>query len=341
MKLKELAALVHGEVVLGDENIEITGASGIRAAKEGEITFLAGRKYLKDLAASGASGVIVKEPLADIPIAQVKAANPHLAFARLLEYFYVKRREPFGISADAYVSTTARLAESVSVHPFCYIADGVSVGKGAAIHPFVFVGENSVIGEECVLHPHVTVRENVQLGNRVIIHSGSVIGSDGFGYVFDRGRHHKIPQVGGVVIEDDVEIGSNVSIDRATTGNTYIGRGTKIDNLVQIAHNVMIGENSIIVAQVGISGSCEIGDYVTIAGQAGIADHVKIESQTMIGAQSGVLSDLTMGAYSGTYAMPHRDWLKVQAVFAKLPELYKRIKDLEEKIREFEGRNPE
>ena len=167
------------------------------------------------------------------------------------------------------------------------------------------------------------------------------IGSDGFGYVFEEGRHYKIPQVGGVIIEDDVEIGSNVSIDRATTGNTIIGKGTKIDNLVQIAHNVKIGNNSIIIAQVGIGGSAEIGNYVTLAGQVGVSDHAKIESETMIGAQSGVMGHVTKGVYSGTFAIPHRDWLKAHAIFTKLPELNKKIKELEEKIKELERRKPE
>jgi UDP-3-O-[3-hydroxymyristoyl] glucosamine N-acyltransferase len=171
------------------------------------------------------------------------------------------------------------------------------------------------------------------------VHSGSVIGSDGFGYVFEEGKHHKIPQVGGVIIEDDVEIGSNVSVDRATTGNTIIGAGTKIDNLVQIAHNVMVGKNSIIVAQVGIGGSTEIGDYVTLAGQVGIADHIMIESGTMIGAQSGVMGNIAKGIYTGSPVMPHRDWLKTQAIITKLPELYKKIRELEGKIKELEGRD--
>ena len=185
----------------------------------------------------------------------------------------------------------------------------------------------------------MTLREKVKIGNRVIVHSGSVIGSDGFGYVFEDGRHYKIPQVGGVIIEDDVEIGSNVSIDRATTENTIIGAGTKVDNLVQIAHNVTIGKNSLIIAQVGIAGSTEIGDFVTLAGQVGVADHATIESETMIGAQSGVRGNVVKGIYSGSPVMPHRDWLKAQAIFARLPELYKRVKELEEKIKELERRD--
>ncbi len=338
MKLKELASLLNGKI-FGDHNIEITGVSGIHEAKEGDITFISSKKYLKDVSACRASCVIVKEPTSDIHITQLKVSNPYLAFAKLLEHFYIKPIKPIGISKNAFVSDKAKTGMNVSVFPFSYISDGVSIGDHTVIHPYVFIGENSTIGEQCIIYPHVTLREGVTIGNKVIIHSGSVIGSEGFGYVFDEGRYHKIPQVGGVVIEDDVEIGSNTSVDRATTGNTIIGKGTKIDNLAQIAHNVKIGNNSIIVAQVGIGGSTEIGDYVTLGGQVGVADHTKIESGTMIGAQSGIMGNVTKGTYTGTPAIPHRDWLKAQAIFAKLPELYKKIRELEEKISELERRN--
>ncbi|MEW6214056.1 MAG: UDP-3-O-(3-hydroxymyristoyl)glucosamine N-acyltransferase [Nitrospirota bacterium] len=343
MKLKEIASLFNGEIIGPPEadDIEITGVSGIKEAKEGDITFVSAERYIKDLSGCRASCVIVKEPIADVGIAQLKVSNPYLAFAKLLEHFYIKPQEPTGISKDAIVSDKAKIGDDVSIFPFSYISDGVSIGDRTVIYPYVFVGENTTIGEQCIIYPNVTLRENVKIGNRVIIHSGSVIGSDGFGYVFGEGRHYKIPQVGGVIIEDDVEIGSNVSVDRATTGNTIIGRGTKIDNLVQIAHNVKIGENSIIIAQVGIGGSTEIGDFVTLAGQVGITDHAKIESETMVGAQSGIMGHVKKGAYSGTPAISHRDWLKAQAIFAKLPELYKKIKELEERIKELERRNPE
>ncbi len=338
MKLGELASLLNGEI-FGDRDIEISGVSGINEAKEGDITFISAKRYVKDLSGSRASCVIVKEPLPGVSIAQLKVSNPHLAFAKLLEHFNLKPPKPLGISKDAIVSDKATIGKDVSIYPFSYIADGVSIGSGTIIHPYVFIGENSLLGEKCIIYPHVTLRENVKIADRVIIHSGSVIGSDGFGYVFDGGKYHKIPQVGGIIIEDDVEIGSNASIDRATTGNTIIGKGTKIDNLVQIGHNVKIGVNSILCGQAGVAGSSEIGDYVTLAGQVGISDHVKIESETMISAQSGVIGNLKKGSYSGTYAMPHRDWLKAQAIFSRLPGLYKKIKELEEKIRELERGN--
>jgi UDP-3-O-[3-hydroxymyristoyl] glucosamine N-acyltransferase len=343
VKLTELASLLNGEIIGPPQanEIEITGVSGIDEAGKGDITFLSSKKYLRNLAACRASCVIVRDPISDLGMVQLRVSNPHLAFAKLLEYFYVKPIKPIGISKEAIVSTGAKIGKNISVFPFSYISDGVTVGDDAVIYPYVFIGANTVLGEGCILHPHVTIREGVKIGNRVIIHSGSVIGSDGFGYISDGGRYHKIPQVGGVIIEDDVEIGSNVSIDRATTGNTIIGKGTKIDNLCQIAHNVRIGSNSVIVAQVGIAGSTEIGDSVTLAGQVGIVDHVKIESGTVIGAQSGVTASLTKGAYAGSPALPHRDWLKAQAVIAKLPELHKKIRELEEKIRKLERRDPE
>lgn len=340
MKLRELASLLNGEIS-GDQETDITGVSGIYGAQKGDITFVSSKKYLKDIAGTRASCVIVKEFITDLRIPQLRVSNPYLGFAKLLEHFYAKPAKPTGISRDAFVSDTATIAEPVSVFPFCYISDDVSVGRETVIHPHVYIGENSSVGEQCIIYPHVTLREGVRIGNRVIIHSGSVIGSDGFGYVFEQGSYYKIPQVGGVIIEDDVEIGANVSIDRATTGNTVIGKGTKIDNLAQIAHNVTIGSHAIIVAQVGIAGSTQAGDYVTLGGQVGVAEHTKIDSGTMVGAQSGIMGHLTKGVYSGSPAIPHRDWLKSQVIFARLPELQKRIQELEEKVRELERRDPE
>jgi len=338
VKLRDIASLVNGEII-GDPDVEITGVSGIRSAQEGDVTFLSDDRYRKYLQGCKASCVLVKESIEALQTAQLKVANPQLAFAKLLGHFYVKPQKPLGISENAIVSDNANIGKNVSIFPFAYISDNVSVGNGTIIYPHVFVGHDTTIGEDCVIYPNVTLRENVRIGNQVIVHSGSVIGSDGFGYVFEEGKHHKIPQVGGVIIEDDVEIGSNVSVDRATTGNTTIGSGTKIDNLVQIAHNVMVGKNSIIVAQVAIGGSTEIGDFVTLAGQVGVADHATIESGTMIGAQSGVIGNIAKGIYTGSPVMPHRDWLKTQAIIAKLPELYKKIRELEGKIKELERRD--
>jgi UDP-3-O-[3-hydroxymyristoyl] glucosamine N-acyltransferase len=329
--LQELAAMLGGEAV-GDPATEIHGAAGISEVKEGEATFLANSKLLKECAGSNASCVVVREFVPELGKPQIIAGNPLYAFARLLEHFYVTPYASTGISPSSFVSQKARIGNNVSIHPFASVFDNAVVGDNTVLYPGVFVGENAVIGEQCLIHPNVTVREKVRIGDRVIIHSGSVVGADGFGYVMEGGRHHKIPQVGGVVIGDDVEIGANVTIDRATTGNTSIGKGTKIDNLVQIAHNVRIGENSIIVSQVGIAGSTEIGNYVVLGGQVGVADHAKIDDGVMVGAQSGVFGHLEKGIHSGSPSIPHRDWLRSIALFAKLPELHKKIKELEEKI---------
>lgn len=338
MRLKEIALMLRGEIK-GEQDIEIQGVAAIHEAKEGEITFLSDIKLLKECARSRASCVVVKNFIPDLDKPQIVVNNPQYAFAKLLEHFYIKPEYPTGISNEAFVSKKAEIGKDVSIFPLAYISDNVFIGDNTVIYPGVFIGNDTVIGNQCIIYPNVTIREKIKIGNSVIIHPGSVIGSDGFGYVFEGGRHHKIPQVGGVIIGDDVEIGANVTIDRATTSNTVIGRGAKIDNLVQIAHNVSVGENSIIVAQVGIGGSAEIGNFVVLGGQAGVADHVKIDDGCMFGAKSGIMGHVTKGIYSGSPAIPHRDWLKSSAVFAKLPELNKKIRELEEKIGFLERRH--
>lgn len=327
-----------GAEITDAPDTEIKGAAGISDAKDGDITFLASTKLVKECIESRASAVVVKEAIPEINKPQLRVSNPQYAFAKLLEHFYVKPLAPAGISNKAFVSDKAKIGKEVSVYPMAFISDGAAIGNKTLVLPGVFVGENSSIGDECLIYPNVTIRENVKIGNGVIIHSGTVIGSDGFGYVMEKGMHYKIPQVGGVIIGDYVEIGANVAIDRATTGNTIIGKGTKIDNLVQVAHNVKVGENSVIAAQVGIAGSTEIGNYVVFGGQVGVADHAKIDDGVMVGAQSGLMGHVAKGIYSGSPVIPHRDWLRSIAIFAKLPELNKRIKELEDKIEKIERR---
>jgi UDP-3-O-[3-hydroxymyristoyl] glucosamine N-acyltransferase len=335
MKLAEFSKIVNGSI-LGDPELEITGASGVREATKGDITFISSPKFLKYLDESKASCVIVKEPIEGLSITQLIAANPHYAFARALECLFPGQPVESGISDMATVSGKASVGKNVAILPFAYVSDDVSIGDGTVLYPGVFIGERTRIGSKCILYPNVTIRENVRIGDRVIVHSGTVIGSDGFGYVFEKGAHYKIPQVGGVVVEDDVEIGSNVSIDRATIGDTIIGTGSKIDNLVQIAHNVKIGEKSLIIAQVGIAGSSEIGSFVTLAGQVGVADHLSIDSGAIVGAQSGIVGHLPKGVFSGTPAIPHKDWLRSQVLFAKLPEMNKKMRELEERLNKLE-----
>lgn len=333
MKLKKIAELINGRVV-GDGDIEISGVSGITDVKDGEITFLSDKKLLPELMKSKASAVILKEPIEGLKIPFIIVKNPLYAFAQLLSYFYLKPPRFTGVHENAFVSKSAFIGENVTVYPFSYIDENAHIGSGTVIFTGVFIGENCSIGENCIIYPNVTIRERIKIGNNVIIHSGAVIGADGFGYVYEGGVHHKIPQVGGVIIEDNVEIGANVTIDRATTGDTVIGKGTKIDNLVQIGHNVKIGSNSILVAQVGIGGSSLIGENVVLGGQVGVSDHAVIESQTMIGAKSGVMPGrLQRGIYSGVPVMPHRDWLKAVSIFSRLPELYKEVKELKDRLR--------
>jgi len=335
MVLRDFSNIVNGTII-GDPDTKIEGVAGIKDAKKGDITFIASGKHMQDLRASKASCVIVKEPFDGIDIPQLKVTNPHYAFAKAIECFYPAQAWKPGVSSMASISEQVGMGRGVTIGPFAHIAADVSIGDETAILAGVYIGEGAKIGNGCIIYPNVTVREKVSIGDRVIIHSGAVIGSDGFGYVFENGSHYKTPQVGGVIIEDDVEIGSNVSIDRATLGNTVIGKGTKIDNLVQIAHNVKIGENSLIIAQVGIAGSSEIGSFVILAGQAGVADHASIDSGTILTAQSGISGRVAKGTYSGYPAIPHGTWLRAQAAFAKLPEMSKKIRELESRLRRLE-----
>ncbi len=332
MKLRELADITGGRVS-GDPDVEITGVSGIKEAGEGDITLLSDRKYLEDVLNSHASAVIVREEPEGLKASMLVVDNPQLAFAKALEVFYGKPFRPAGVSERAVVGANVGMGEDVSIHPLACIGNNVTLGARVVIFPGVYIGEDVSIGDDSVVHANATIRENVRIGSRVTVHAGAVIGADGFGYVSEKGVHHKIPQVGGVIIEDDVEIGANVVIDRATTGNTVVGCGTKIDNLVQVAHNVTIGKHCIIVAQTGISGSVEIGDGVVLGGQVGVRDHVKIGGRAMAGAQSGVTGDIPAGeVYSGTPAIPHRTWLRAQGIYAKLPEYVRRLRDLERKL---------
>ena len=335
MKLGKLADIIGGTVI-GDPELEITGVSGIREAAPGQITFISSPRYLRYLKETRASCVIVKEAVADTPLAQVRAENPSLAFARALEQFHPMAKPEPGISAQASVSPAASLGPDVAVMAHTVVEQGAAVGQGTILYPGVYIGAGSRIGCGCVLYPNVTVREGVTIGDRVIIHSGTVIGADGFGFVFDKGIHHKIPQVGGVVIGDDVEIGANSCVDRATIGNTVIGAGTKIDNLVQVGHNVTVGEHSVLVAQVAIGGSADIGKYVTLAGQVGIADHASVDPGTIIAARSGASGHVAKGIYAGTPIIPHRDWLRASVLHGKLPEMARKIRELEERIQSME-----
>ncbi len=335
MKFKDIAAVLDGQIT-EDIELEINGVAGIADAKDGDITFFADKKWLKDLKDCMASAVIVKEEIKDIGKPQIIVKNPLYSFSKLLAIFYPVSHPDKGLSEFAFISNKASLSQNVSIQPFAFISDGVKIGAGSIIYPNVFIGKNTKVGDNCLIYPNVVIQHGVTIGNRVIIYSGAVIGSDGFGYVQEGGIHHKIPQIGTVIIEDDVEIGANTTIDRATTGATIIGRGSKIDNLVQIGHNVRVGSNVILVSQTGIGGSSEVGDGVVLGGQVGVADHVIIEAGTMIAAKAGVMGKVTRGIYSGAPALPHKDWWRAIAIFNKLPELKRKVDELEEKVKQLE-----
>ena len=334
--LKELAELIGGTVV-GDGDVEIHRVAGIDSAKPGEITFLANPKYLPLLQSTKASAVMVM-PGVDAPgVPLLVCPNPYLAFAKVLTALHVAKPEYRGIMEGAYVDPEAKIADGVTIYPGCVIGKNVSVGSGTTLYPGVLLYDNVTVGEDCLIHAGTVVRERCRIGNRVIVQPKAVIGSDGFGFAPDGSSYFKIPQVGIVVIEDDVEIGANCCLDRAALGETRIGRGTKLDNLVQIAHNVKIGADSIIVAQVGIAGSTEIGKHCTLGGQVGVAGPIKVGDNTMVGAQSGISGNVAGGeVVSGTPAIPHRDWLKAATSFSKLPEMRKEIKRLKKQVEELQ-----
>ncbi|MBI5198252.1 MAG: UDP-3-O-(3-hydroxymyristoyl)glucosamine N-acyltransferase [Nitrospirae bacterium] len=338
--LGEIADCLKGTLVGGEAGLTIQGVSPIREAQPGRITFVGHRRYLSDLEKTKASAVVIANDLAppDIRIPSIRVANAYYAFAQLMALFYRLPMPPAGVHPQASVGKS-RLGKEISIGPFVTVSDNAVIGDRVVLYPGVYVGEGVQIGEESLIYPQVTLREGVTIGKRVIIHSGSVIGSDGYGFVFHEGKHHKILQAGGVVIEDDVEIGANVTIDRGTLGNTHIKRGTKMDNLVQIGHNVVVGEHTLLVAQSGISGSTELGNYVVLAGQAGVAGHLRISDNVRVSAKGGVTKDIPSGqTVSGFPAVPHRDWLKAQAVFQQLPELKEKIAALERRLAELQGR---
>jgi len=334
IKLKEIASLIKGELK-GDGDVTITGASGIKEAGDGELTFLANPKYASLVESTRAAAVIVEKGWS-VPTTKplIRVDNASLAFNKLIELFGPKKLEfPRGVHAMAVVSKKAKLGTNVSVGPFAVIEEAAVIGDRTVIRSGVYIGHGTTVGADCHLYPNVIIRERCEIGNRVFIHGGSVIGSDGFGYVAVKGVHQKIPQIGRVVIEDDVEIGSNVTIDRARFDKTIIRTGTKIDNLVQIAHNCDIGENSIIVAQVGISGSTSIGKNVILAGQVGVVGHVSIGDNTIIGAKGGVSKSVPPNAYYiGIPAIEGKHFKKVHAAYMRLPSLMSKVRELEQKL---------
>jgi UDP-3-O-[3-hydroxymyristoyl] glucosamine N-acyltransferase len=339
MKLSELAAHIAGDFT-GDGALDICGVAGIREAGEGEISFIANPRYAPEAAVTKASAVIVFEDWnSACPSALIRVKNPDEAFAKAAMLFYTPPERPAaGIHPSAVVAADAEIGENVSIGALCVIESAAKIGSGTVILPQCYIGCKAIVGADCWIYPQVSLREEVKIGNRVIIHNGTVVGSDGFGYSVDpQGVRTKIPQIGIVEIGDDVEIGANVTIDRARFGQTRIGKGVKIDNLVQIAHNVVIGDYSVIIAQVAIAGSVHIGSKVIIAGQAGIAGHLHVGDGAVIGAKAAVTKDVEPGSYMiGVPAMPAQKFKRTQAGLILLPKLKERVTELAARVRKLE-----
>ncbi len=335
--LSEIAAAVGGRMVGAETTI--ASVSSLDEARAGDLAYVDGDRFIQAARASQASAFLVGRPIPEISRPQVVVADPRYAFVCIVERFFTSRRRPRGIASEVVRGADVEIGPDVSIWPSVTLGDRVKLGARVTLYPGVFVGDDAVVGDDSILYPNVTVREGCVVGRRVIIHSGAVLGSDGFGYVQHEGRHHKIPQLGGVLVEDDVELGANVTVDRAAFGRTVIGRGTKVDNLVQIGHNVTIGPDSILVAQVGIAGSTRLGSHVVVGGQAGLADHLQIGDRVMIAAQAGVSRSLTDGqVVSGTPAMAHDLSLRVHALIQRLPELRQQLRELAERVRALESR---
>lgn len=333
--LRELAERVGG-CVTGNADTWIEGIKGIDEAGLTDLTF-AVPPHLERAANSNAAAVIIPFSVESYEKPAIRAQNPRVAFTRLLTLFTPAPQVERGVHPTAVVGKNVFLADNVAVMAHVFIGDDVQVGAGTIVYPHTFVGDGSIIGSDCIIHPNVTLRERTVLGSRVIIQSGAVLGGDGFGFVTVDGEHLKVPQVGNVIIEDDVEIGSNTAVDRATTGSTVIKRGTKIDNLVHIAHNDVIGEHCFIVAQTGISGSVTVGHHVTLAGQTGTAGHINIGANSVFIGKAGITKDTPANYFgAGIPARPHQEWLREQVSLHKLPAALKKLRDLEKRLEELE-----
>jgi UDP-3-O-[3-hydroxymyristoyl] glucosamine N-acyltransferase len=334
MKVRELSRLLGGELH-GEGDSEIHGVAGLEEAGPHDLTFAEGARAVGQAQHSRASCILVPQGVTIAGRTSVAVSHPKLAFIRAAEALLPKSHPQSGIHPTAVVAPSARIAASASIGPHVVIEDHVTVGERTVLKAGVFLGAGCQVGADCVLHPRVTVYEGARIGDRVILHAGAVIGSDGFGYVFGEGRQHKFPQLGGVRIENDVEVGSNSTVDRGSLGTTVIGEGTKLDNLVQVAHNVKIGRHCVIAAQTGISGSCEIGDFVMMGGQAGLGDHVRVADRCVIGGQAGILPGKVVregATLWGTPARPFEEFRRIYVHYSRLPEMAKLLKELSDRI---------
>lgn len=335
----QIALLVQGRVE-GNADIQVASFGKIEEAKEGQLSFLANPKYEDYLYSTGASVIIINEQLQlrqPVSATLIRVADAYTAFATLLaKYQALQQQQLQGIEQPSYIAPSASIGEGVYIGAFAYLGIQVKIGNNSKIYPGVYLGNNVVVGDNCVIHPGVRIYHDCKLGNKVTIHSGTVIGSDGFGFAPQAdGSFQKVPQIGNVVIEDEVEVGANATIDRATIGSTLVRKGAKLDNLIQIAHNVEVGYSTVIAAQAGVSGSTKIGNGVMIGGQAGIVGHIQLGDGAKVNAQSGVSKSIEAGkAVTGSPAYDYTSALRSQAVSRKLPDLEKRVKELEALVKQ-------
>ena len=328
----EIAKHLGGEVI-GDSALVLKGFAPADRAQPGDLTFAENESYFSRAEQSAASAVIVDGPFNSSRKVLLRVPSARIAFAKVLPLFFPEPVFAAGVHPTSIVPTNAKVDTSAHIGPFCVLSDGVRIGPRCVLQGGDFIGPNCVLGEEVNLFPNVTIYPATEIGNRVRIHSGSVIGSDGFGYVQDGGIHRKVPQIGSVIIRDDVEIGANVTIDRGALGPTTVGRGTKIDNLVQIAHNVTLGEHCLVVSQAGIAGSSKLGNYVVLAGQVGIAGHLRIGNHVSVAAQSGVMHNIPDGEkWLWSPAQPDRQAKRQMIALQQLPDLLRRVSELEKRL---------
>ena len=336
-QLKEIAAHVGGTVV-GDAEVFVWNVRGIDEAGEGDLTFISNPKYRDRLKETRASAILVPPGMKHPDKNLIVTENPYIAMSMALELLYPEEPVPPGIHGNAYIEEDAEIGEDVTIFPGVYVGKRAKIGRNVVLYPGVFVGKDASVGEDSILHPNVVVYKRCRIGKRVILHAGVIIGADGFGFASPGADNRKIPQVGIVQIDDDVEVGANTTIDRGTLGKTWIKRGVKIDNLVQIAHNVVIGENSIIVAQVGVSGSTKLGESVLVGGQVGLIGHITVGDNVMIAAQSGIRGDVAPNQIvSGSPHLEHSTWLRIYGCLPRLPEMRKTVNSLLKRIEKLEA----
>lgn len=342
LTLSEIAAVTGGRVE-GDEGVRIRSVAPLESAGPDQLSFIANARYQGYLQATRAGAVLVSEDVAGrVPesLPRLVVPDAHLALYRILPRLHPRPRAEPGMHPTAVIDASAELADDVRVEAYAVIGAGSHVGPGARIGTHACVGEGVAIGAGTVVHPHVTLHDGVRIGERCVIHSGARIGREGFGFVWADGGHRKVPQVGGCILEDDVEVGANCTIDRGSVGDTVVGAGSKIDSLVHLGHNVRIGRDAILVAQVGVSGSTRVGDGVVLGGQAGVIGHASIGDGARVAARAGVIGDVPAGeTYSGYPARPHREALRAQGLLFRLPELVRRLRALERSLRDHQQRS--